>query len=319
MNIQFEKYHGLGNDFVIINNMDDSISLSEDQIAFICDRHFGIGADGLIFARPSKTAEFFMDYYNSDGSIAEMCGNGIRCYAKYLHDSGLTTKETIDIETRAGILKIELVFGAAGNSGANTDGGAGGGASATSNVKNMSGENADSEVKIASGAKVDMGEPILEASKVPVVADTHSIKAAGEQLVDGKFTVDGETFHATCVSMGNPHCVTFVEDTANAPVLTLGPKVEISRYFPQKTNVEFARIISRGEIDLRVWERGCGETMACGTGACATLVAAVLNNKTDRSAVVHLPGGDLNIEWAENNHVIMQGPATHVFSGSIGI
>lgn len=313
MSIQFEKYHGLGNDFVIINNMDDSISLSEDQIAFICDRHFGIGADGLIFARPSKTAEFFMDYYNSDGSIAEMCGNGIRCYAKYLHDSGLTTKETIDIETRAGVLKIELVFGADGSSCASAGG------CACNCTSTASGENAGSGTKIASGAKVDMGEPILEASKVPVVADTHSIKAAGERLVDGKFTVDGETFHATCVSMGNPHCVTFVEDTANAPVLTLGPKVETSRYFPQKTNVEFARIVSRGEIDLRVWERGCGETMACGTGACATLVAAVLNNKTDRSAVVHLPGGDLNIEWAENNHVIMQGPATRVFSGSIDI
>jgi diaminopimelate epimerase len=311
MNLRFEKYHGLGNDFVIINNMDGSISLPEDQIAFICDRHFGIGADGLIFARPSKTAEFFMDYYNSDGSIAEMCGNGIRCYAKYLHDSKLTTKETIDIETRAGILKIELVFDDAASS-INADG-----STKTAPASNTADKT--DKTKIVSGAKVDMGEPILEASKVPVVADTHSIKAAGEQLVDGRFTVDGETFHATCVSMGNPHCVTFVEDTKNAPVLTLGPKVEISRYFPQKTNVEFARVISRGEIDLRVWERGCGETMACGTGACATLVAAVLNNKTDRSAVVHLPGGDLNIEWAENNHVIMQGPATHVFSGSIDI
>jgi diaminopimelate epimerase len=306
--LRFVKYHGLGNDFVIINNLDNSISLSSDQISFICDRHFGIGADGLIFARPSESdiADFFMDYYNSDGTTAEMCGNGIRCYAKYLRDENLTKKETIDIETRAGILSIELVF--------------------SDSDATYKPDHGKSKTVIA--AKVDMGKPILEPSRIPVEIDAaHGLPYGSDadsntgidRLVDGLFEVDGESFRATCVSMGNPHCVTFVDDTANTAVQTLGPKVETSYCFPQKTNVEFAHVISRNEIELRVWERGCGETLACGTGACATLVAAVLNDKADRHAVVRLPGGNLQIEWAADNHVIMEGPAVRVFAGSIDI
>ncbi len=278
MQISFAKYEGIGNDFIIVNNMDGAISLSREQIARLCDRHFGIGSDGLMFVRPSKIADFFMDFYNSDGSIAEMCGNGIRCFAKYLYDEGLTDRTMIDIETRAGIKTVELVL--------------------------------DSSEVI--GARVDMGEPILESHRIPV-------KATTENLINQPLSVDGTTFDATCVSMGNPHCVIFVDDVNTAPVNTLGPKIEISENFPQKTNVEFAHVLNRNEIDLRVWERGCGETLACGTGACATLVACTLNNKTDRSATIHLPGGDLKISWREDNHVILEGPANRVFIGSFDI
>jgi len=278
MRLDFAKYEGIGNDFIIINNMEGTVSLNPEQIARLCDRNFGIGADGLIFARPSQIADFFMDYYNSDGSIAEMCGNGIRCYAKYLHDERLTDKNAINIETRAGIKVIDLIF----------DG--------------------DS----ASGARVDMGEPVLEASRVPVASES-------KQVVNQQLSVDGTSFSATCVSMGNPHCIMFVEDVKSAPVKELGPKVEKSDYFPQKTNVEFVKVISEDEIELRVWERGCGETLACGTGACATLVACALNDMTGRFATIHLPGGDLKITWEENNHVILEGPANRVFTGMINV
>lgn len=278
MQLNFAKYEGIGNDFIIINNLDNSISLSQEQIAKLCDRNFGIGSDGLILARGSETADFFMDFYNSDGSIAEMCGNGIRCFAKYLFDEGLTNKTTIDIETRAGIKTIDFIFN-------------------------------DSAV---AGARVDMGEPILETEMVPV-------KFNAGHLIGQTLTVNGTSFQATCVSMGNPHCILFVEDLQTAPVRTLGPEVETSDHFPQKTNVEFVRVIDDNEIELRVWERGCGETLACGTGACATLVACALNNKTGRTAVIHLPGGDLNITWDEDNHVILEGPANRIFTGSIDI
>lgn len=276
--LNFAKYEGIGNDFIIINNLDESISLNQEQIAKLCDRNFGIGSDGLILARFSESADFFMDFYNSDGSIAEMCGNGIRCYAKYLFDEGLTGKTTIDIETRAGIKTIDLIFNGS----------------------------------VVAGARVDMGEPILEVEMVPV-------KFNGGQLIGQVLTVNGTSFSATCVSMGNPHCILFVEDLQAAPVRTLGPQVETSEYFPQKSNVEFVRVIDKNEIELRVWERGCGETLACGTGACATLVACALNNKTGRKAIIHLPGGDLHITWGEDNRVILEGPANRVFTGIIDI
>ncbi|MCL6472485.1 MAG: diaminopimelate epimerase [Firmicutes bacterium] len=276
--MKFAKYEGIGNDFIIIDNLSGQISLSQEEIARLCNRNFGIGSDGLMFVRPSEVADFFMDFYNSDGSIAEMCGNGIRCFAKYLYDENLTDKTTINIETRAGIKIVELML----NHGR------------------------------AVRAKVDMGEPILESSKVPVSADT-------ERFINQPLIVDDSEIKATCVSMGNPHCIIFVDDVKTAPVRTLGPKVEASKHFPQKTNVEFANILGRGEIELRVWERGCGETLACGTGACATLVACALNNKTDRSATVHLPGGDLKISWIDNNHVILEGPANRVFTGIIDV
>ncbi len=278
MQINFAKYEGIGNDFIIVNNLDGAINLSQEQITGLCDRHFGIGSDGLMFVRPSKVAEFFMDFYNSDGSVAEICGNGIRCFAKYLHDEGLTNKTIIDIETRAGTKTVELIFDAGK----------------------------------AVGARVDMDKPILESQKIPV-------RAATENLINQPIAIDGTSFNATCVSMGNPHCVIFVEDVDSAPVKTLGPKVETSEYFPQKTNVEFVRVLNRNEIDLRVWERGCGETLACGTGACATLVACTLNNKTGRSATIHLPGGDLKISWEEDDRIILEGLANRVFVGIINV
>ncbi|MDI6815846.1 MAG: diaminopimelate epimerase [Actinomycetota bacterium] len=278
MLLNFAKYEGLGNDFIIIKNLDGSIALTVEQIALLCDRNFGIGADGLIFARPSVNADFFMDYYNSDGSLAEMCGNGIRCYAKYLVDEWLTDKSTLIIETRAGHKQVELIL----------DGGK------------------------AIGAKVDMGAPELETLKIPVRVEV-------ERAIDEQFTFGDTIIRATCVSMGNPHCVIFVDDVKEAPVQTLGPVIETSDYFPQKTNVEFAQIISKDEIALRVWERGCGETLACGTGACATLVAAALNDRTGRFAVVHLLGGDLSVTWNDDNRILMEGPAKKVFTGTIDI
>lgn len=278
MLLNFAKYEGLGNDFILIKNLDGAIALTVEQIARLCDRNFGIGADGLIFARPSASADFFMDYYNSDGSLAEMCGNGIRCYTKYLVDEWLTDKSTLIIETRAGHKQVELVF----------DGGK------------------------AIGAKVDMGAPELAALEIPV-------RVEAEKAIDEQFTFGDTIIRATCVSLGNPHCVIFVDDVKEAPVQTLGPVIETSDYFPQKTNVEFAQIISKDEIALRVWERGCGETLACGTGACATLVAAALNDKTGRFAVIHLPGGDLSVTWNEDDGILMEGPAKKVFAGSIDV
>lgn len=278
MLLNFAKYEGLGNDFILIKNLDGSIALTVEQIEGLCDRNFGIGADGLIFARPSVSADFFMDYYNSDGSLAEICGNGIRCYAKYLTDEWLTDKTTLNIETRAGYKQVELVL----------DGGR------------------------AIGAKVDMGTPELEALNIPVRVET-------ERAINEQFTFGDTTVKATSVSMGNPHFVIFVDDVKEAPVQTLGPIIETSDYFPRKTNVEFAQIISHDEIALRVWERGCGETLACGTGACATLVAAALNNKTGRFAVIHLLGGDLSVAWDEHDHILMEGPASRVFTGTIDV
>lgn len=278
MRIDFTKYEGIGNDFVIVNSIEDVLDLTPEQIAFICDRHFGVGGDGLIFARPSKVADFFMDYRNADGSIAEMCGNGIRCFAKFLWDGQISDKPTLNIETRAGIKVIDKLV----------DG------------------------NVVTGASVDMGEPVLTPKNIPVNYE-------GDNVVDQPFIVDGTSFNATCVSMGNPHCVMFVDDVNTAPVHTLGPKVEVSEYFPQKTNVEFVQVISRTEISMRVWERGVGETLACGTGACASLVACALNGKTDRSAAVNLLGGKLIIRWEENNRITMAGPANKVFTGSVEV
>ncbi|MEW5706077.1 MAG: diaminopimelate epimerase [Actinomycetota bacterium] len=294
MQLNFSKYEGIGNDFIIINNLDGSISLSKEQIGKLCHRNFGVGADGLILARPSKVADFFMDFYNSDGSIAEMCGNGIRCFAKYIADEGLSNKSTLNIETRAGVKTVDLLI----------DGG-----------------------KVV-GARVDMGEPVLDTQKIPVKYEANQlinqpISIDEPSQIDGALKVGGassSSFYATCVSMGNPHCVIFVDDIRTAPVQSLGPKIETSSYFPQKTNVEFAHVVASDEIELRVWERGCGETMACGTGACASLVACVLNGKTERSATVHLPGGNLRISWdKKTNHVFLEGPAAKVFFGTIEI
>lgn len=272
--------HGIGNDYVYVNCFKETVENPAEVAKFVSDRHFGIGSDGLILIKPSKVADFRMDMYNADGSRSEMCGNGIRCVAKYVYDYGLTDKKEVDIETGAGIKHIVLT------------------------VK-------DGKVE---KARVDMGEPILKPRLVPVAGE-------GDMLVNEPILVDGQEYRMTCVSMGNPHAVVFMEeDIRNLDIEKIGPKFENHERFPKRTNTEFMNVLDRNTMNMRVWERGSGETWACGTGTCASVVAAVLNGLTERNVLVHLLGGDLEILWNEkDNHVYMTGPATTVFDGEINL
>ena len=276
--MKFTKMHGIGNDYVYVNCLKETVEDPVKTAIFVSDRHFGIGSDGLILIKPSEVADFQMDMYNADGSRSEMCGNGVRCVAKYVYDYGLTDKTEVDIETGAGIKHIVLTI-------------------------------KDGKVE---KARVDMGEPILKPELVPVVGE-------GEMLVDEPILVDGKEYRMTCVSMGNPHAVVFVEeDVKDLDLEAIGPKFENHERFPKRTNTEFMKVLDRHTMDMRVWERGSGETFACGTGTCASVVAAVLNGHTERNVLVHLLGGDLEILWDEkDNHVYMTGPATTVFDGEI--
>ncbi len=279
--VQFVKMHGLGNDFIVVDCVREGYDIEQlvGAAAFLCDRHFGIGGDGLILALPGAAGDFRMRIINSDGSEPEMCGNGIRVFAKYLYEHGLTTKTALAIDTLAGIIRPVLQL----------DG------------------------DTVTGVRVDMGEPRLERAVIPMTGP------AG-QVVDEPLQVESSTYRVTAVSMGNPHAVIFVENTAAFPVETIGPKVETHPDFPRKTNVEFAQVVNPGYVKMRVWERGAGITLACGTGACATLVAGVLTGNTERTAVIELPGGPLAITWSdEDNHVYMTGPATEVFAGTVAI
>jgi len=271
----FSKWQGLGNDFVIVNGFQENIPDYCSAAKEICDRHFGVGADGLVIIGPSSTADFRMRIFNSDGSEAEMCGNVTRCVMRYVYESALTDKTSVSLETMAGLIRPELLF---------SDG-------------------------AVIGARVDMGIPRLKLSEIPLTG------SFAEPAVNVPLEIGSQTVYGTAVSMGNPHFVTFVDDVAAVDLAEIGPKIETSRYFPRKTNVEFVQVLNRQELRMRVWERGAGITLACGTGACATLVAAVLNNKTDRKAEVHLPGGNLFVEWGENEHLYISGPATEVFRG----
>ncbi len=275
--IKFTKMHGLGNDYVYMDAIHQTIENESSLAQFVSNRHFGIGSDGLILICKSDVADFKMKMYNQDGSQAEMCGNGIRCVGKFVYDNGLTNKTRITIETLAGIKTLEL------------------------NVEN-------NEVKTV---KVDMGEPILNPEKIPV-------KTQEEPVMNLKIKALDKEFKFTCVSMGNPHAITIVEDTKNFDVEKYGKILEVNEVFPNKTNVEFIQILDKEHIKMRVWERGAGETLACGTGACATLVACNLNGLTNNKAIVQLLGGDLEIEWnKENNHIYMTGPAETVFEGNL--
>lgn len=277
--MKFTKMHGCGNDYVYVNLFEEKVENPAEVSIKVSDRHFGIGSDGLITIGPSDKADFRMHIYNADGSEAEMCGNGIRCVAKYVYDHHLTDKTEITVETGAGILTLILFP-------------------------------KDGKVE---QVRVDMGEPILEPSQIPVVAD-------GDKVIDEPIEVGGKTWNMTCVSMGNPHAVVFVDDTANFPLETYGPLFENHERFPKRTNTEFVQIISRTEANMRVWERGSAETWACGTGTCACVMACILNGKTEDKVLVHLRGGDLTIEYdRESNHVFMTGPATEVFSGEIEV
>lgn len=276
--LKFTKMHGLGNDYVYMDAINQNIENRSELAKFVSDRHFGIGSDGLILICPSKVADFKMQMFNSDGTEAEMCGNGIRCVGKFVYDKELTNKETIKIETLAGIKTLVMTI-------------------------------EDKKVKTA---RVDMGEPILEPEKIPVISKENPVK-------DLKLKAEDEEFQFTCVSMGNPHAVTFINQDVNKfDICKYGKVLEIDKVFPKKANIEFINVIDDETLKMRVWERGAGETLACGTGACASAVAAILNGYTSRKVKVHLLGGDLSIEWNKNNnHVYMTGPATTVFDGEI--
>lgn len=287
--LEFTKMQGIGNDYVYIDCTKKELEKPEKISQIVSDRHFGIGSDGLILILNSKIADFKMEIYNADGSQAEMCGNGIRCVAKFVYDKGLTDKTKIKIETLAGIKELEL------------------------NVEN-------GKVKTV---KVDMGEPILEAEKIPVYID-EKMKAEGitptSVIKNLKLEAYNQNFTFTCVSMGNPHAITFIDNVEKFDVKKFGSVFEVAKAFPKKSNIEFVEIIDKENINMRVWERGSGETMACGTGSCASVVACILNNKTSNKVKVHLLGGELYIEWnKENNHIYMTGPAEIVFEGKIDI
>lgn len=276
--LQFTKMHGLGNDYVYMDAINQKIENRSELAKFVSDRHFGMGSDGLILICPSEKADFRMQMFNQDGSEAEMCGNGIRCVGKFVYDKGLTKKETITVETLAGIKTLV-----------------------------MTAKNGKIET-----ARVDMGEPILEPEKIPVISNENPVKNL-------KLEVENKDFTFTCVSMGNPHAVTFIKEDVNKfDICKYGAKLEVNKAFPKKANIEFINVIDDKTLKMRVWERGAGETLACGTGACAVTVSAILNGYTKRAVTVHLLGGDLKIEWNKNdNHVYMTGPATTVFEGKI--
>jgi len=275
--MKFTKMHGLGNDFVMVDCVREPLEEGTlpEFARRVCDRHFGVGADGVILALPSDKADFRMRLINADGSEAEHCGNGIRCVAKLIYDHGHTQAERVRIETigRINVLDLNVSEG------------------------------------IVRTVRVDLGKPAFRRSRVPMTGDPNA------EAISVPITVDGQVLEFTGVSMGNPHAVTFVDDVDAFPVTTLGPLVEHHAAFPSRTNTEFIEVLGRGELKMRVWERGAGETLACGTGACASLVAAVRTGRADRQAIVHLPGGDLHIEWADNDHIFMTGPAVTVFEG----
>ena len=275
--MKFTKMHGCGNDYVYVNLFEEHIDDPAEMSIKVSDRHFGIGSDGLITIGPSEIADFRMRIYNADGSEAEMCGNGIRCVAKYVYDHKLTDKTEISVQTGAGV-KILKLF--------------------------VEGDKVEQ-------VTVDMGEPVLAPAEIPVVAD-------GDRVVDEPIEVCGKEWRMTCVSMGNPHAVVFVDDVENFELEKYGPHFENHERFPKRTNTEFVHVVSRNEAYMRVWERGSAETWACGTGTCATVMACILNGKTDNKVLVHLRGGDLTIEYDEKtNHVFMTGPATEVFNGEV--
>ena len=273
--MKFTKMQGLGNDYVYVNCLQEQVKNPSEVAVKVSDRHFGIGSDGLILINPSKVADFEMEMYNADGSRGEMCGNGIRCVAKYVYDYGLTDKTSISVETLGGIKYLDLTV-------------------------------EDGKVKLV---KVDMGKPILTPTQIPIVAE-------GDRVIDEPIEVGNVTYRMTAVSMGNPHTVVFVDDVQHLEIEKIGPLFENHERFPKRINTEFVKVIDRKTVQMRVWERGSAETLACGTGACAVAVACILNGLTEDEVTVHLLGGDLQIFWdREKDTVFMTGPAEVVFDG----
>jgi diaminopimelate epimerase len=279
--MKFTKMHGIGNDYVYVNCFKEKVDDPSEVAKFVSDRHFGIGSDGLILIKPSDIADCEMDMYNLDGSQGAMCGNGIRCVAKYAYDYGIVDKTSISVATKSGIKYLDLTV-----------------------------ENGK-----VSMVKVNMGAPILEAAQIPVVADTN-------QVIDAPIEVQGREYHFTAVSMGNPHAIVYMDDVDNLEIEKIGPSFENHPVFPDRVNTEFVKVIDRHTLQMRVWERGSGETLACGTGACAVAVASILNGHVDGDmpVTVKLLGGDLQIFWDRTeNLVYMTGPATTVFDGEIDL
>lgn len=275
--MKFTKMQGLGNDYIYVNGFEEKVENKPEVSQKLSDRHFGIGSDGIIFVNPSENADFEMEMYNSDGSRAEMCGNGVRCVGKFVYDFGLTDKTEITVETLGGIKYLTLKV---------------------------------EEGKVKE-VVVDMGAPELIAGNVPVVSEN-------ETVIDEEICVDGETYHMTAVSMGNPHAVVPYKGIADMEIEKIGPKFENHERFPNRVNTEFIEVIDRKTVSMRVWERGSGETLACGTGACAVAVACILNGWTETEVKVKLLGGDLLIQWdREKNKVYMTGPAETVFQGEV--
>lgn len=276
--IEFVKAQALGNDFILINQLSREKDFSPQTVKRLCNRHFGIGSDGLILVRSSTNGDFQMLFYNPDGTTAQMCGNGIRCFGKYLYDHGFTKKTNLLVETPSGLKELHL---------------------------RLAGK------KIVE-TEVDMGVPIFATSEIPMIAET-------KEFINNSLSVGKRKVRVTCLSMGNPHCVIFVDDIEETPVSSLGPLIENLSFFPQRINVEFVEVPNNSEVKVRVWERGAGETLACGTGACAAVVAAVKNGYTKRKVKVTLAGGVLEINWDYNNHVYLAGPAEEVFEGRIKV
>ena len=277
--MKFTKMQGCGNDYIYVDCTKNLIDNIRETAIKVSDRHFGIGSDGLILIRPSDKADFMMDMYNNDGSSGKMCGNGIRCVAKYVYDKGLTNKTSLKIETLSGIKDLEL------------------------SVEN-------GKVK---SVTVDMGSPVMKADAIPVISQK-------DELINEPVEIGGRTYNITCISMGNPHAVVFVDDVDNLALEAIGPLFENHPMFPERVNTEFVLVLDRKHIKMRVWERGSGETLACGTGACASVIACILNGLTDSEVTVTLRGGDLLIRYDEAaNKVYMTGPAVTVFEGEIDL
>ena len=279
--MKFTKMHGIGNDYVYVNCFEETVDNPAEVARFVSDRHYGIGSDGLILIKPSDIADCEMDMYNLDGSQGAMCGNGIRCVAKYAYDYGIVINTSISVATRSGIKYLDL------------------------SVRNGK----------VSTVKVNMGSPILSPKEIPFVSEK-------EQVINEPLEIDGETFHITAISMGNPHGIVFMDDIDNLEIEKIGPKFENHIAFPDRVNTEFVKVLDRHTVQMRVWERGSGETLACGTGACAVAVASILNGHVDGDSpvTVRLLGGNLEIFWnRQENLVYMTGPATTVFDGEIDL
>ncbi|MBM3710578.1 MAG: diaminopimelate epimerase [Actinobacteria bacterium] len=320
--LNFSKLSGQGNDFIIINATKEKVKLSTSQITNMCDRHFGIGADGLILIRKSDVANFYMDFYNQDGSAAEMCGNGIRCMAYFIGQKNLSNKSEIKIETLAGIKDIEIKIDSVGSVNSNA-------AKEFNNVNN--------EAKIIRNIRVNMGNPEFTPQKIPVDIsrdnsfsdgvdnfntgkDKDADSSSAERILNYPIKIEENRFSINCVSMGNPHCVIFLDETFNLekiPIGSWGPAIENYPIFPNKTNAGFVRVKNKNEITMRVWERGVGETLACGTGACAASVCSIILGKTSGAKIkVNLPGGILDIYWKGKDFpVFLEGSVVHIFDG----